>query len=455
MTSTSKASSTSKVPAPAAAPAPRPAAEPVGPRPVTPGATDSGPPATTAQDAPRTRRWLRVLSVMGPAFIVGAWQFGPGNLLSAVQAGNSYGYTLIWVIAVSTVLMLGFTDMSVRIALQAPHSLIGTVKEVLGRWVGTLAGFGVFGITLMFSVGNAVGSGIGLSLLFGGSPAVWTLVCTVVVATVVFARRYYSVFERAMIGIIALMAAGFIASAVLAGPDWSAAGAGLVPTIPSGVGLLLVALVGTNFSINAAFYTGYATRERGLRRDQYRAITIGDTVPGIVAPGVMTILVIVVAAAAATRTGVESSSLGQLAGVLEPLAGEVGSKIFALGFFAAAFSSMVANATAGGTLLADGLGWGNSVSRPRVKALILVILGFGLVVTLVAGGQSPVQLLILAQALTVVFAPVLGVLLFILANHRGLMGDLRNRPWQNALGIIGLVAILATCYRLVVGILGG
>ncbi|MCV2489244.1 Nramp family divalent metal transporter [Geodermatophilus sp. YIM 151500] len=450
----SKASSTRKPPA-TAPPASRPAAELVGPPPADSAGADSGPPAGTGGTGSRARRWLRVLSVMGPAFIVGAWQFGPGNLLSAVQAGNGYGYSLIWVIAVSTLLMLGFTDMSVRIALSASGSLIGTVKETLGRWVGTVAGVGVFGITLMFSVGNAVGSGIGLSLLFGGSPAVWTLACTAVVAGVVFARRYYSVFERAMIGIIALMAAGFIASAVLTGPDWSAAGAGFAPTIPSGVGLLLVALVGTNFSINAAFYTGYATRERGLRRDQYRAITIADTVPGIVAPGVMTILVIVVAATAATRTGVESSSLGQLAGVLEPLAGDVGSKIFALGFFAAAFSSMVANATAGGTLLSDGLGWGNSLARPRVKALILVVLAFGLTVTLAAGGQSPVQLLILAQALTVVFAPVLGVLLLVLANHKGLMGDLRNKPWQNVIGVLGLVAILATCYRLVVGILGG
>jgi manganese transport protein len=444
-------SSISKVPAPAAPPATVPAH----PQPGNPGGGDSGPPATAAATDRVGRRWLQALSVMGPAFIVGAWQFGPGNLLSAVEAGNNHGYSLIWVIAVSTVLMLGFTDMSVRIALKARGSLIGTVKDTLGRWVGTVAGVGVFGITLMFSVGNAVGSGIGLSLLFGGKPALWTLACTVVVAGVVFARRYYSVFERGMIGIIALMAAGFLAAALLTGPDWSAAGAGLAPTIPSGVGLLLVALVGTNFSINAAFYTGYATRERGLQREQYRAITMADTIPGIIAPGLMTILVIIVAATAATRTGVESSSLGQLAGVLEPLAGEVGSKIFALGFFAAAFSSMVANATAGGTLLSDGLGWGNSVSRPRVKVLILVILGFGLTVTLIAGGQSPVQLLILAQALTVVFAPVLGVLLFVLANHKGLMGDLRNKPWQNVLAIIGLIAILATCYRLVVGILGG
>lgn len=410
----------------------------------------SGP--ATAAETTKNPKWLRFASVIGPAFIVGAWQFGPGNLLSAVQAGTAHGYTLIWVIAVSTMLMLAFTDMSVRIALQSTGSLITTVKDVLGNAVGTIAGVGVFGITLMFSVGNAVGSGLGLSMIFGGQPALWTLVCTIVVAAVVFMRNFYSVIERALIAAVALMAVGFLASAVLTGPDWAQAGAGFVPTVPSGVGLLLVALVGTNFSINAAFYTGYATRERGLKKQQYGTITFADTIPGIIAPGIMTILVIIVAATAADQTGVKSGTLAQLAGVLEPLAGPIGSKVFAVGFFAAAFSSMIANATAGGTLLSDGLGWGNSLSSHRVKVLILVVLGFGLTVTLVADG-SPIQLIILAQALTVVFAPILGILLVILANNSGLMKEMRNRPWQNVFGVLGLVAILGICYRLVTGLL--
>lgn len=413
---------------------------------------ETGEAPTRAEESSRKPKWLRLASVMGPAFIVGAWQFGPGNLISAVQAGTGYGYTLIWVIAVSTVLMLAFTDMSVRIALQSSGSLITTVKDVLGKAVGTIAGIGVFGITLMFSVGNAVGSGLGLSLIFGGQPVLWTLLCTVVVVLVVFVRNVYSVVERTMLGLVALMAVGFLASALLTGPDWAQAGTGFVPTLPSGVGLLLVALVGTNFSINAAFYTGYATRERGLKKSQYGTITLGDTIPGILAPGIMTILVIIVAATAANKTGVESGTLDELAGVLEPLAGTIGSKVFAVGFFGAAFSSMIANATAGGTLLSDGLGWGNSLKSHRVKALILLVLGFGLAVTLLAGG-SPVQLIILAQALTVVFAPVLGVLLVVLANNRGLMKEMRNRPWQNILGILGLVAILGTCYRLLTGLL--
>jgi manganese transport protein len=247
-----------------------------------------------------------------------------------------------------------------------------------------------------------------------------------------------------------VMAVSFVVTAVLSRPDWSGAAGGLLPTVPAGTGLLLVALVGTNFSINAAFYTGYAARERGLRRDQYRETTLADTVPGIVAPGVMTALVIV--AAAAVLPGSDGSSLAQLAGVLEPIAGPAGRIIFALGFFGAAFSSMIANAVAGGTLLSDGLGFGNRLSSPRVRLGIFGVLGFGAVVTVVAG-SAPVELIIIAQALTVVVAPLLGVLLVVLANNKRLMGDLRNRWWQNAISAIGMIAIIATCYRLVTTLL--
>ncbi|MGW9351984.1 Nramp family divalent metal transporter [Nocardiopsis flavescens] len=408
----------------------------------------------TGITAPRRNRprLLRALALMGPAFIVGAWQFGPGNLASAIEAGGRFGYSLIWVVAVSTVLMIAFTDMSVRIGLVSPGSLVDTAKARLGRPWGAASGVGVFLITLMFSVGNAVGSGLGLSMILGGPPALWTLACTLLVVVLLVAKGYYKRFERVLLLTVIVMGLGFLASAFLSGPDWGAAARGLVPTVPGGVGLLIIAMVGTNFSINAAFYAGYTVRERGLRRDQYRESTLSDTVPGIVAPGIMTIMVIVASAAVAANTGDAAGGAGELSGVLEAVAGPVGGYVFAAGFTAAAFSSMLANATAGGTLLADGLGWGHSLEDRRVRLLILAVLGFGLAVTFLASG-SPVELIITAQALTVVVAPFLGLTLLLLSNSRALMGDLRNRWWQNVLGVLGWLGILGVCLNLLLGIL--
>ncbi|WP_353712973.1 Nramp family divalent metal transporter [Arthrobacter sp. K5] len=406
-------------------------------------------PATTG----KRRTFLGYLALMGPAFVVGAWQFGPGNLTTAVQAGSRYDYTLVWVIAVSTILMIFFTDMSVRLGIATPTSLITSIKEHLGRPVGVLAGVGVFGITLMFSVGNAVGSGLGLSLVFGGSPVLWTVACTVAVALVLAFRNVYGIIEKALLVIVALMAVAFVASAVVAQPDWYRALEGAVPTLPVGSEILIVALVGTNFSINAAFYTSYGIKENKRTRADYRDITLVDTVPGIVAPGIMTALVILVAAAVLGKTGGDAASIGALASIFEPLAGPVGSMLFALGLSGAAFSSMIANATAGGTMFSDAMGRGANAGSPAARVVTGVILAFGLVVTL-SFQASPVGLIVIAQSLTVLIAPLLGVLLLIMSNKTAVMGDLRNTWWQNLFGIIGLVAIVATSIRLITTLIG-
>nr|WP_230990012.1 MULTISPECIES: Nramp family divalent metal transporter [Rhodococcus] len=388
------------------------------------------------------RTWVRTLTMAGPAFIAGAWQFGPGNLASAVQAGSEYSYSLIWVIALSTVFMLVYADMSVRLGIRTPVSMISSVKDVLGRRVGVAAGVGVFIITLCFSVGNAVGSGLGLSMVFGGSPLIWSAVCTTFVGLILLFRNVYRTVERVLLVIVALLAATFVISAVIAQPDWFQAVNGLVPSIPPGGQLLVVALVGTNFSLNAAFFTSYGTHERKRTAAEYRQTTIADTVPGIVAPGIMTSLVIIVAAAVLGRADTEATTLAGLAKIFEPLAGPVGSTIFALGLSGAAFSAMVANATAGGTMLSDALDKGPSPSTLTAKRTSAVILAFGLVITILFT-KSPVQLIIVAQALTVLIAPFLGFLLFVMSNNSQLMGNLRNTWWKNVIGALGFVSILS------------
>nr|WP_311380541.1 divalent metal cation transporter [Arthrobacter sp. ISL-69] len=323
-----------------------------------------------------------------------------------------------------------------------------SIKDHLGKWVGVLAGFFVFGITLMFSVGNAVGSGLGLSLVFGSSPVLWTVVCTAAVGFVLTFRNVYGIVEKALLAIVVLMGIAFIASTVVAQPDWYRSMEGIVPTLPPGSEILIVALVGTNFSINAAFYTSYGIKENRRTRADYRDIILVDTIPGI-----MTALVIMVSAAVLGQAGGEATSIGALASIFAPLAGPVGSMLFALGLSGAAFSSMIANATAGGTMLSDALGRGAKAGSPTARIFTGVILAFGLVIT-ISFQASPVGLIVIAQSLTVLIAPLLGVLMFIMSNKAAVMGGLRNKWWHNLFAAIGLIAIIASSLRLISTLLG-
>ncbi len=393
------------------------------------------------------RRALRPIALIGPGFIAGTWQFGPGSLTTSVQAGNAYGYQLLWVIVVSTLISIAFTDMSVRIAIRSDRSIVNTAKHYYGRWVGFGAGFGVFLLTLIFSVGNAVAAGASLSILFGGPPPMWMGLCTAAVVFVAFARNVYRVIERMLIALLAIMAIGFVVSALMTSPEWDEIGRGMVPTIPPGSELLIIALAGTNFSINAAFYISYAVRERKVKEEQYREVTLTDTIPGIGAPGVMAIFV-VAAAVAANRGGEPAESVGDLGSALEPIAGPAAATLFAVGFFAAAFSSMVANSIASGTVLSDALGWGSKLSSGRVRYLVLIPLCFGGTISVIAG-SSPVSLIISAQALTVVVAPLVGCVILLLACRRDLMGGLVLRPWMRVFGLFGFAVLMLLSLRLI------
>jgi manganese transport protein len=109
----------------------------------------------------------------------------------------------------------------------------------------------------------------------------------------------------------------------------------------------------------------------------------------------------------------------------------------------------MAAATAGGSLLSDAFDWGNQLSSKKVKAVITVVMVFGAAVAVVFGG-SPIQLIITAQALTILVVPFVGLVMLLLANDKLRMGSLANSRWQNVLGVLGWLALLAIAIRLVI-----
>jgi Mn2+/Fe2+ NRAMP family transporter len=114
---------------------------------------------------------------------------------------------------------------------------------------------------------------------------------------------------------------------------------------------------------------------------------------------------------------------------------------------------MIANATAGGTMVSDALGRGAKAGSPMARIFTGMILAFGLITTL-SFQSSPVGLIVIAQSLTVLIAPLLGVLIVVMANKAYVMGDLRNKWWHNLFAAIGLIAIIASSIRLITTLIG-
>ncbi len=146
---------------------------------------------------------------------------------------------------------------------------------------------------------------------------------------------------------------------------------------------------------------------------------------------------------------------------LNPLFGGLGTPIFCLGLFSAAYSSFLVNSMIGGFILSDGFGLGFKQTDFWPKAFTVLVLLTGMFVALyvINTGVKPVTAIVFAQALTVIASPLMAGALLWLCNRRDLLGDQTNGPIVNLLGGLGFLLLLAMAgytlvYKVVPGIQG-
>jgi Mn2+/Fe2+ NRAMP family transporter len=406
------------------------------------------------------------LRSIGPALIVASVVLGPGSILAASRVGADFGYALAWVVVFAALLMLVMTALAARVGTEHDATPCELVARRAGRPAALLVGLVLFGVVACFQFSNNIGVLAALEPLSGGrrgvEVGVLVLLNLAAGAALVGRTGLYRPLEVLMKALVGLMALGFLGNLLLARPSPAGVLAGLVPALPEGVDarllprragaqvvdplLPVVALVGTTFSVAAAFYQAYLVRAKGWGRADLRRGLVDASV-GIGVLGLLTLTILVTAAAVlhGVVSGAELESAADVSRQLEPLFGTRARLLFGLGLFAGAFSSFLVNALVGGTVLADALGRGGDVDGPWTRALTGVALAAGLVVALAMRGRgwSPVHLVTFAQALTVLGNPVLaGVLLWLAWSSA------RRTPlWMLMGATLGLVVVTLLALR--------
>lgn len=301
-----------------------------------------------------------------------------------------------------------------------------------------------------FQAGNSVGAGAATHVLFGGSTAVFATLFTAIAIGFLWLPRFYRNLERTMVVIILAMLVIYVVTAVIAQPDLLDVAKGLVPSIPDGSTALMVGAVATTFSIVGAFYQIQLVREKSWTIEQF-ADARRDAVLGSLILGALSFVIMVAAAAVLNPIGASVSSPADMAVILEPTLGRWATILFALGLWAAAFSSLLGNSTIGGSMLAGALGIDRGgLDSKAVKACITTVMVVGGIVAIVFGG-IPVELILTAQAATILVVPLIGIALVILARSRD-RGMLRIGIPQLVIAVIGVVFLLGLAVQYVVNL---
>jgi Mn2+/Fe2+ NRAMP family transporter len=112
-----------------------------------------------------------------------------------------------------------------------------------------------------------------------------------------------------------------------------------------------------------------------------------------------------------------------------------------LGLFAASFSSLLGNATLGGVLISDALGFGMKLESIKVRVMVMLVIVIGALVAIVFG-NLPVELIVVAQGLTVIVSPLIGLLLLLIAFGKSAKNEMELGIGLKVLMILGWLILL-------------
>lgn len=371
----------------------------------------------------------KVFEVLGPGLITAAMVLGPGTLTVCSKAGATMQYSTLWVIVVSVFFMIYFTRMAARVGCISSKSLLSIVEQNYGRTLSILMGLSVCFSCAGFQTGNTVGIGLSMDTLFGGGIAIWAVLFLVVTLAFIWtSSNFYNLLEKVMVFLVILMIVAFAGNLFRARIDGVELLKGFIPSVPSDVSIL-IAIASTSFSVAAAAGQVYMVQGKNWHLEDLKK-GLRDAVVGIVTLGTLSAIIIVTSAAVLAPKGIQVNSAIDMALQLEPLLGPLAKWLFLIGLFAASFSSYVANAVMSGIFLADALHLGQSVNDKWVKVFASVVLALSTLVA-VFFDSNPIQLIIFAQAMTVLGAPLVAVVLCFLSNNKRIMGVHKNSLSEN------------------------
>ena len=399
---------------------------------------------------------------IGPGALVAAAFIGPGTVTACTMAGASFGFALLWALVFATLATMVLQGMSARLGVSARLGLgealmKGAPNPALKVFLGVLV-LAALGLgNAAYEAGNLSGGALGFGAVFGeGGAAQFNAIVLGLsaVAAVVLLLGGYDVIEKALIGLVMVMAVAFAASAILVRPDVMSVAKGLMPTIPEGGLFTTIALIGTTIVPYNLFLHAATARKRWKASDAKSVReSVSDTYVSIGLGGLISIFVLSTAAASLFGQALGVSSAVDMAAALEPTYGSFARYMIGTGLLAAGLTSSITAPMATAYALTEifpSKDQRMSMTVFKGTALITLLIGTGLAVS----GVKPVQIIMLAQIANGILLPIIAASLLYAMNQKSLLGDRVNGIYSNVLG--GLVVLITVMLgaRLVLKVFG-
>ena len=373
------------------------------------------------------------LKDIGPGLVIAATGLGAGDLIAASVAGAKFGTAILWAAVLGAVMKYAMNEGLARWQLATGTTLLEGWVQRLPKVISIY--FFIYLILWSFVVAGALIAATGLAahaLYPDISVEVWGVLHSLAALALVLIGRY-SLLEKLMKVFMAVMLLTVIVGAILVAPDVSTVLTGLlIPTIPDGsVFFILGVIGGVGGSVTLLCY-GYWIRERNWNKPADLPRSRMDLTVAYILTGLFGIAIMVISAGVDPETVFGTEMVLGIATKLETVAGPFGKWCFLIGFWGAVFSSMLGVWQGVPYLFTDFIqqySWQpdkpmkvDTGSTPYRGYLLY--LSIPPMVLLLAG--KPVWLVVIYAVAGAFFMPLLAVLLLIMNNRRGWVGEMRN-----------------------------
>ena len=191
-----------------------------------------------------TQGGLEILKYIGPGLLVTVGFIDPGNWASNLAAGADYGYALLWMVTLSTIMLILLQHNVAHLGIATGLCL----SEAAATYLPPTASKTVLGSAMLASISTSLaeilGGAIALQMLFGVPVRIGALLVLIFVLIMLFTNSY-RLIEKWIIAFVSIIGLSFIYELSLVTIDWPAAAkAWVTPSFPQGSIVIIMSVLG-------------------------------------------------------------------------------------------------------------------------------------------------------------------------------------------------------------------
>ena len=393
---------------------------------------------------------LDIFKYIGPGLLVTVGFTDPGNWAANIATGSEYGYSLLWIVTLSTLMLIvlqhNVAHLGIATGLCLSEAASIHIKPVISK---PILYFAVLA-SISTSLAEILGGAIALEMLFNVPVRIGALLVTIFVLIMIFTHSYKKI-EKWIIGFVSIIGLSFLYEIFLVDVDWASAGISWVkPSIPEGSMLLLMSVLGAVVMPHNLFLHSEIIQSRQWNLQDEKIIKkqlkfeFADTLLSMIVGWAINSAMIILAAATFFNNNIKVEQLQQADSLLKPLLGNKASLVFAVALLFSGIASSITSAMAGGSIVSGISREPYDIKDSHTKWGVIISLAGALIIIFFIG--DPFKGLILSQVFLSIQLPFTVAIQVYLTSSRKVMGKYVNSGFLRVLLLI--IAVFVTYLNL-------